>query len=360
MLAREVGSVVSLDALYGGCIELTVETLNGIRKAIAYPDLVGNIKANDRVLLNVTAVKKSLGTGGFHFVMANLSAPTEEDEPNESGHIVKLRYTPCQHTVLSVEEEESPFRQYVENFNSLNGLPVVIGQLHSQIAPALAAIKRSKRTTRTAYIMTDSAALSIGFSKLVLQLKQNGLIDETITVGQSFGGGIEAVNIYTGLIAAKEVIGADVAVVCPGPGNTGTGTRFGFSSIEQGEIVNAVSVLGGRPVAIARVSFADARTRHHGISHHTITTLETVALCRCAVILPMIDQTRLLILQEQLARTAIPEKHKIKILDGSPGISEIMERGIVVSTMNRSYEQDKEFFLSASAAGRYAAELLKI
>jgi hypothetical protein len=358
MLTREEGNVLSIDASCGGCIEISVECPSGVGKAIAYPDLVGEVQVGDRVLLNVTAVHKSLGTGGYHFVMANLSSPTSGEEQNPLGHIVKLRYTPLQHTVLSVEENASPSRQSIEGFSGLKGMPVVIGQLHSQIAPALAAIKRSQRTARIAYIMTDSAALSLGFSRLVAELREKKLIDQTITVGQAFGGGIEAVNIYTGLIAAREVVGADIAVVCPGPGNTGTGTRFGFSSIEQGEIVNAVSVLGGRPVAIARISFADTRTRHQGISHHTITALETVALCRCTLVLPMIDQVRLMIIQEQIARTEIPQKHKIRVIDPTPGITEMAERNINVTTMGRSYSQDAEFFQSAAAAARYATELL--
>ena len=45
-----------------------------------------------------------------------------------------------------------------------------------------------------------------------------------VTVGQSFGGDLEAVTVHTGLLAARHVLGADLAIVTQGPGNLGTGT----------------------------------------------------------------------------------------------------------------------------------------
>ena len=60
-----------------------------------------------------------------------------------------------------------------------------------------------------------------------------------ITTGQSFGGDLEAVTVHTGLLAARHVVGADLVVVAQGPGNLGTGTRWGFSGVAAGEAVNA-------------------------------------------------------------------------------------------------------------------------
>ncbi len=228
--------------------------------------------------------------------MANLThpEPVEETAVEEAGHIVKARYTPVQHTVLSVEEEDSPHRTAIDSFESLAGMPVVIGQLHSQLAPAAAAIKRSSaHRARVAYIMTDTAALPLAFSRLAAELREKGLIDCTITAGQAFGGEMEAVNVYTALIAARQAAAADAVVICPGPGHVGTGTRFGFSAIEQGEIVNAVNLLGGSAIAIARISYADPRPRHQGLSHHTLTALGLVAMTKCTLALPMIDQMKL-------------------------------------------------------------------
>lgn len=357
MLTRARGRVTSVDLVRGDALELTVDVNGEQNRAVAYVSLVGPVQAEDEVLLNTTAVRKGLGTGGYHFVIANLTA--RDDSEDGVGHIVKVRYTPVQHTVLSVEEEDSPERSAIDRFESLDSMPVVIGQLHSQLAPAVAAIKRHTHpAARVAYLMTDSAALPLAFSRNVHELRNKGLLDTTITVGQAFGGEIEAVNVYTGLIAARQVGGADAVIVCPGPGNVGTGTTFGFSSIEQGEIVNAVNVLGGSPIAIARISFADPRPRHQGLSHHTLTALGRVALTRCTLVLPMMDQMRLLAVQEQIAHSPVAYKHRTRVIEGRPGIVELQETGFKLSSMGRSFDEDPEFFLSASAAGALAAELI--
>jgi len=359
MLCRARGKVVSIESVRGDAVEMGVEIAGERTRAIAYTSLVGEIHAGDELLLNTTAVGRNLGTGGFHFVIANLSARENED-CDEPGHIVKARYTPVQNTVLAVEEEDSPYRGAIDAFESLNGLPVVIGQLHSQLAPAAAAIKRlTYHRARVAYVMTDSAALPIAFSRSVHELRSKGLVDSTITVGQAFGGEIEAVNVYTGIIAAAVVAKADAVIVCPGPGNVGTGTLYGFSSIEQGEIVNAVNTLAGTAIAVARISFADPRPRHRGLSHHTITALGKVALTRCSLALPMIDQMLLLSIQEQIAHSGISYKHRTRVMDGLPGIIELQEKDIRMASMGRGYEDDEAFFLAASAAGAVAAEALR-
>lgn len=355
MLSRARGRVISIDATREGALELTVEAGGTQSRAVAYTHIVGAVEPGDEVLLNTTAVRKSLGTGGYHFVIANLSRLDPGED--ELGHIMKARYTPVQHSVLSVEEDDSPHRDAIDAFESLSGMPIVIGQLHSQLGPAAAAIKRlSRNHARVAYIMTDSAALPLAFSRMVSELREKGLLDATITAGQAFGGEIETVNVHTALIAAKEVAEADVAIVCPGPGNVGTGTKYGFSSIEQGEIVNAVNILGGGAIAIARISFADPRPRHQGLSHHTITSLGQIALTRCTLALPMMDQMRLLAVQEQIAHSAISYKHNVRVVDGRPGTIELQEQGIRMSSMCRSYEEDPEFFHAAGAAGVLAIQ----
>jgi hypothetical protein len=190
-------------------------------------------------------------------------------------------------------------------------------------------------------------------------MKDAGLIDDTITCGQAFGGDYEAVNVHSALVAAKTAARADVAIVCQGPGNVGTGTKYGFTGLEQGEIVNAVNALGGAAIAIPRISFADERPRHRGLSHHTITALSDVALTPALVALPAIDEFKLLAVQEQIRQSTIVYRHKVRIFDGLPGIRECGEKGISLSTMGRGFNEDPEFFLAASAAGAAAAELLK-
>ena len=155
-------------------------------------------------------------------------------------------------------------------------MPVVVGTLHSMLTPFVASYKRHNPNKKLVYIMTDGAALPIYLSKNVQNLKEKNLIDNTITIGNAFGGDYECINIYTALITAKEILNADAVFVSMGPGIAGTGTKYGFTGIEQGPILDAVKKLGGMPIAIPRISFADKRDRHNGISHHSMTVFKEI------------------------------------------------------------------------------------
>ena len=126
--------------------------------------------------------------------------------------------------------------------------------------------------------MTDGGALPAWFSRTIAGLREAGWLAATITTGQSFGGDLEAVTVHSGLLTARHAVGADVAIVAQGPGNLGTGTKWGYSGVAAGEAVNAAAALGGRPVASLRISFADPRERHQGVSHHSLTAYGQVAL----------------------------------------------------------------------------------
>ena len=80
--------------------------------------------------------------------------------------------------------------------------------------------------------MTDGGALPAWFSRTLDGLRDR--LAGTVTVGQAFGGDLEATNVHSGLLAARHVLRADVAVVAQGPGNLGTGTRWGFSGVGVG------------------------------------------------------------------------------------------------------------------------------
>ena len=135
--------------------------------------------------------------------------------------------------------------------------------------------------------MSDGGALPLWFSRTVSGLREAGWLAATVTVGQAFGGDLEAVTLHSGLLAARLVLGCDVVVVTQGPGNLGTGTRWGFSGVAAGEAVNAAAVLRGRPVAALRVSAADPRARHRGVSHHSLTAYGRVALAAADVVVPV-------------------------------------------------------------------------
>jgi len=323
-----------------------------------YPVLTGEVSPGDEVYLNTTAVELGLGSGGYHYVIANLTRLPPD--PPRTGHIMKLRYTPMQLKVLSAEEEASPYHAAVKEFKSLPGTPVVVGTLHSMLAPALAGCRAAAgEGIRVVYVMTEGAALPIFLSQMVRILKAAGLLAGTVTAGHAFGGDLEAVNIYSGLIAASAALKADVIIVTMGPGIVGTGTKWGTTALEQGEIINAVNILGGRPIAIPRLSFADPRPRHQGLSHHTLTALGQVALTSALVALPEIPPGQLAAVKRQMKEGGISDRHQVLVRDGNPALQYLTERGIQVRSMGRGFEDDPAFFLAAGAAGWIAGEFLK-
>ncbi|MTI79381.1 MAG: DUF3866 family protein [Firmicutes bacterium] len=337
--------------------EILVNVEDQQQKAVNYDQLTGPVKTGDKVVLNTTALSKKLGTGGRHFVMVNLS--NEETNPPEAGHIMKLRYTPCQVKVLSVEEDDSPYSQIMKDTTSLEGMPVIAATLHSMLPAIVAALhKLGQGKWRVAYIMTDGAALPLTFSKIVKLLKNKDMLHHTITCGHAYGGDLEAVNVYSALLAAKAVAKADVAVVAMGPGIVGTGSKYGYTGLEQGQVVNAIHTLGGRAVAVPRISFADQRERHRGLSHHTATALGDVALASCTVALPKLSPEQKLLVEKQLQQSGIIKKHHLVEVDADPSLAALKDAGIKVTTMGRTVEQDREFFLAAGAAGIVAADYL--
>src|SRR5690606_31758504 len=119
----------------------------------------------------------------------------------------------------------------------------------------------------------------------VRDLRRLGVVDKTVTAGHALGGDVEAVTLFSGLLAARWVLGAAAAVVGMGPGVVGTGTPFGTTAVEVGQHADAASLLGGRVFAAPRLSFADPRPRHRGVSHHTLTAFGLVAQRRCTLAL---------------------------------------------------------------------------
>jgi hypothetical protein len=355
--------VTGLGRAWPGALELTAEVLEDDGpvqvRALAYPALVGEPRPGDRVLLNTTALARGLGTGGYALVVA-LPDALPADPPAGPGHLVKARYTPLQAMVLGVDEQESPHHAAMTDADDLAGMPVVVADLHSALPAVLAGLRASAEGVRVAYVMTDGGALPAWFSRTVAALREAGWLAGTVTVGQAFGGDLEAVTLHTGLLAARSVLGADVAVVAQGPGNLGSGTRWGFSGVAAGEAVNAAAVLGGRPVAALRVSQADARERHLGVSHHSLTAYGRVALAAADVVVPALPGPLGERVRAQAA--ALAERHRVVevSLDGLREALAAVEggTGVRLSTMGRGLDDDTAAFLASAAAGRHAATLL--
>jgi hypothetical protein len=336
-----------------GAVELEVTTGEGPLRALAYPALTGRPQPGDRVLLNATAVELGLGTGGYALVIA---VPDRlPGGPPGPGHLVKSRYTPMQACVAGADEQGSPHYEVLRDADDLGGMPVVVADLHSAL-PAIIAGLREAGPRAAAYVMLDGGALPAWFSRSAAGLRAAGWLAGTVSTGQSFGGDLESVTVHTGLLAARHVLGAEVAVVTQGPGNLGTGTRWGFSGVACGEAVNAAAVLGGRPVASLRVSEADARPRHRGVSHHSLTAYGRVALACADVVVPVLDGE----FGELVARQAQPlaGRHHLVSVETSGLLEVLAACPVPLSTMGRALDQDRAYFLAAAAAGRHAAALL--
>jgi hypothetical protein len=328
-------------------------------RALAYPALVGEPVPGDRVLLNVAALELGLGTGGYALVVA-LPDRLPPDPPGPGGgaggHVVKARYTPLQPIVLGVDEPASPYHHQLSTVEDLGGMPVVLADLHSALPAILAGIRAGAPDLPVAYVMTDGGALPAWFSRNLDELA--GQLAGTVTVGQAFGGDLEATTVHSGLLAARYVLGAAVTVVAQGPGNLGTGTRWGFSGVAVGEAVNAVAALGGRPVGSLRISAADPRPRHRGVSHHSLTAYGRVALAAADLVVPA-GLPPDLAAQVGAALAPLRDRHRI-VTVATDGLDEALrELPVKLSTMGRDLDADHAYFLAAAAAGRYAVALLR-
>jgi Protein of unknown function (DUF3866) len=345
--------VVAVGRRWPGVVEVDVDTGEAVVPALAYVRMVGEPLPGDAVLLNTTALALGLGTGGYALVVAVPDRlPADPDGP---GHLVKARYTPLQVTVAGVDEQGSAYHDVVAAATSVEGMPVVVADLHSALPAVLAGVLADRPGARVVYVMTDGGALPLWFSRTVAGLR--GLLAGTVTVGQAFGGDLEAVTVHTGLLAARHVLGADVAVVTQGPGNLGTGTPWGFSGVAAGEAVNAVAVLGGRPVGALRLSGADPRERHRGVSHHAVTAFGRVALAAADLPVPAG-------LPAELAAAVAADleplraRHRVVEVDCAGLDAALRASPVRLSTMGRGLDEDHAYFLAAAAAGRHAAGLL--
>ncbi|MCL2756847.1 MAG: DUF3866 family protein [Coriobacteriia bacterium] len=301
----------------------------------------------------MTALDLDLGTGGLAFVI-----PTEEMEQDlKQGHIMKLRYTPLQREVLALDEQDSPYHAIMEQAHSLDGLPVVCCALASQVPLVAAAIKTKQPQARIVLCMTDEASLMFAFSDSFQAARDTGLIDEAISCGQALGGSLEAITLHSGLLAARHVLGADACIVSIGPGTPGSATPYGHGGIAQGEAINAVAALEGLPIAALRLSFAETRKRHHGVSHHSIIALGRICLARACIPVPgdLTPEQKAEVFKT-LADAGLPERHDIVELP--PNASGFDLRGLKVTTMGRTQEDDPVFYSASFAAGMLAASII--
>lgn len=176
--------VQAIGRTWAGARECVVEVGEATVLALAYDGLVGAPEIGDRVLLNTTALDLGLGTGGYAMVVG-IPDRLPEDVPSAPGHLVKARYTPLQETVLGADEQDSPWHDLLRDADSIEGMPVVVADLHSALPAILAGIRMTAPDARVAYVMTDGGALPLWFSRSVADLQAAGWLAGSVTVGQA-------------------------------------------------------------------------------------------------------------------------------------------------------------------------------
>jgi hypothetical protein len=326
-LSLRRGRVTTIRERHEGLVRLEVDG----SPCVAYPEATGPVALNDEVLVNVQARELELGSGGFDVLYANLTRglglPAEE-----GAHVIKLPYAPGQFAAVHAEEGG-------ELVARLEGMPVVCCTLHSQLAAACAGLGEG---LRIAYLQLEGGALPLGLSDSVRALRERGLLATTVSQGACFGGDVECVNAASALAWAAGT-GHEAVVCAVGPGIVGTGSRLGHGGVSAAAAASFAHALGGSPVLAVRVSSADERERHRGVSHHTRAVIE---LCHGEV---KIAWPRGLEPPEWLDQ---PEE-----VDTN-GWEEACA-GLPLSHMGRGPDEEPWFFATAFAAGRLARGLLR-
>jgi hypothetical protein len=108
-------------------------------------------------------------------------------------------------------------------------------------------------------------------------------------------------------------------------------------------------------VASLRVSDADPRERHRGVSHHSLTAYGRVALARADVVVPELDTDFGKLVAADAAGLA-GRHHLVTVpVDGLEAA--LRAAPVQLSTMGRDLDGDLAYFLAAAAAGRHAGRL---
>ncbi|HET9120371.1 MAG TPA: DUF3866 family protein [Solirubrobacterales bacterium] len=316
-----------------GTDPLRVRVAGEERPAWADRTLVGQVGEGDEVIVNVEALDLGLGSGGFDIVHVNLTRGLED--PGGAGTGMKLNYSSLQHPVEPVEA--------LAGEGVGRPIPVLVVSLHGQLAPAAWAAARAAEDLRVGYVQTAGGALPGSLSADVAELRRRGLLCDHVTAGPAFGGEREAISVVGSLRAAAGPLGWSAAIVGPGPGIGGSGTALGHGGMTALDNAHAALALGLETLLAPRMSDADPRSRHRGLSHHTETVLRML-LAPVLVPAPADDAAA-----HDLLAEACGASHELWRREAA--VEEYRDSGLPASHMGRPIEEDRLFFAAALAAG---------
>jgi hypothetical protein len=332
---------------------LRVEVEGRERPAWADRTLVGDIEPGDEVIVNTEALDLGLGSGGFDLVHANLTRGLTA-EGGGGRHVMKLNYTSLQHPVEPVERslESGP----------ATPLPVLVLPLHGHLAPAAWAAAQALPGLRAGYVQTAGGALPGAMSRDVAELRTGGLLAGHVSAGPSYGAEHEAISLVGAFDAVSE-LGWEAILAGPGPGILGSATRYGHGGAAALDTAHAALALGMPTLLSPRLSGADPRPRHRGLSHHTAAVLELL-LAPVQVPVPEVEVAEWPTPEGSSdagpepgmlddLREACGERHDLVV---QPVDLEGYESsGLPTWTMGREIGQDRLFFAAALASGRALA-----
>jgi hypothetical protein len=341
LLALRRGLVSSVEQADARLARFTVRLEGGEeRRVIAYPTLTGPVEAGDDVVVNVEAQDLDLGSGGFDVLYANLTRGLS-GAVTPGAQVMKLNYTPIQHSVRPLEEG-------LEQLPETVGLPVAVLALHGQLPCAAFALSERAPGRRVGYVQTAGGALPGRLSDTVEELARRGLIADHVTVAPCFGGVHEAISLEGALTSGAERLGWDAALIGPGPGILGSASALGHGGLAALHSAHSALSLGLTVTLAPRLSSADERERHRGLSHHTRSVL-ALLLRPVEVALPggISAETR----SELERAVALGAGHRFAEVGVDDLIEPYLRSGLPAETMGRSFDRDEDFFRSALAVG---------
>jgi hypothetical protein len=329
---------------------LTVEVDGERRPAWADTWLLGEMREGDEVVVNVAALDLELGSGGFDVVHVNLTRGLEAS--GDGGeHVMKLNYSSLQHTVPPVELplRVMPPMDAKVAVEAAGPVHVLVLPLHGHLAPATWAAMKAKPDLKVGYVQTGGGALPGSLSRDVAELRERGLLCDHVTAAPAYGGEHEALSV-AGALDAAGGFGWDAAIVGPGPGIIGSETRLGHGGMAALDSAHAALALGLPTLLSPRLSEADPRERHQGVSHHTLTVLE---LLLGGVGVPVPEGS-----SEAAERLGSAAGDRHKLHEAQADVAGYAASGLPARTMGRGIDQDQLFFTAALAAGAYLGSML--
>ncbi len=390
MLKLRRATVLQAGSADGPEQDLTISLAGERREAIADVGLIGASVQGDEVIVNVQARDLGLGSGGFDIVHVNLTRGLA-GEGVEGAHVMKLNYTSLQHAVRPVEDTlrglapDGADNQLDAGPDGQGGRegelvqlpldqPVAVLALHGQLAAVAWAFAQALPDARLGFVQTGGGALPGGHSRTVRTLRERGLLVGHLTAGAAYGGEGEAVSTAGALHHGLRTLGWDAAVCGPGPGIVGSSSSLGHGGMNALDSAHTAIALGASTLLVARMSSADGRPRHRGLSHHTLTVLDlllepvTVALpagirspagadlrARLGSVFGASTERVKPQLELDVERPARMARHDWR--RAPVDMPAYLASGLPAETMGRMLLEDPLFFGAALAGGTVLAEL---